>query len=375
MSEHRAATFTVTYRVRGDASAARAQAEAIRFEQTVEFPADLIPAGPIHTEVVGQLRALRPQDPGWHEVDIAYHLDTVGADLPQFLNVMFGNTSLQPGVRVERFVLPPEGLAGCPGPRFGRAGLRALLGAPRRPLLCTALKPLGLSAGALAERARQFALGGIDLIKDDHGLADQPYAPFAERVQACAEAVRTANAQTGQRSLYVANITAPHAQVLERAYQAKALGAGAVMLAPGLTGFDVLRQLAAAADFGLPVLSHPAFLGAFTTAPDSGLSHFALYGQLHRLAGADGVIFPNWGGRFAFSRTECLSIAAGARAPMGDLQPIFPAPGGGLTLERIPELLAVYGTEVIFLMGGGLQRQGPDLAANSRYFRALVEAT
>jgi hypothetical protein len=29
------------------------------------------------------------------------------------------------------------------------------------------------------------------------------------------------------------------------------------------------------------------------------------------VAGADGVIFPNYGGRFSFSRAECASIAEG----------------------------------------------------------------
>ena len=48
---------------------------------------------------------------------------------------------------------------------------------------------MGLSATDLAELAYRFALGGIDLIKDDHGLTNQPFCPFEERVRRCAEAV------------------------------------------------------------------------------------------------------------------------------------------------------------------------------------------
>jgi ribulose-bisphosphate carboxylase large chain len=44
-----------------------------------------------------------------------------------------------------------------------------------------------------------------------------------------------------------------------------------------------------------------------------------------------------------------------------------------MTMERIPEMQAVYGRDVIFLMGGGLHRRSPDIAANSAYFRDLVE--
>jgi len=32
-----------------------------------------------------------------------------------------------------------------------------------------------------------------------------------------------------------------------------------------------------------------------------------------------------------------------------------------------------YGNDVIFLVGGGLFKHGPDIIKNSRYFRSLVE--
>ncbi|MER3423639.1 MAG: hypothetical protein C4293_10800, partial [Nitrospiraceae bacterium] len=54
---------------------------------------------------------------------------------------------------------------------------------------CGVLKPLGLSIDALAELAYQFARGGLDLVKDDQGLADHSFCPFEERVARCAEAV------------------------------------------------------------------------------------------------------------------------------------------------------------------------------------------
>ncbi len=43
-----------------------------------------------------------------------------------------------------------------------------------------------------------------------------------------------------------------------------------------------------------------------------------------------------------------------------------------MTLQRVPEMLEVYGNDVIFLVGGGLHRHGPDLIENSRYFSQLV---
>jgi ribulose-bisphosphate carboxylase large chain len=232
---------------------------------------------------------------------------------------------------------------------------------------------MGLSAEILAEQAYQMALGGIDLIKDDHGLTNQPFAPYRERVERCAAAVEQANRETGYRCVYIPHLTAAPHSLFERAALAKQAGAGGLMVAPGLVGLEAMRQLADDDQLDLPILSHPTVQGSFVTSPDQGIAHGVLFGLLARLAGADGTIFPNYGGRFSFSRAECADIAQASAAPLAHLQPIFPAPGGGMTLARVPEMLELYGREVIFLIGGGLHQRGPDLVENCRYFRQVVE--
>jgi ribulose-bisphosphate carboxylase large chain len=79
------------------------------------------------------------------------------------------------------------------------------------------------------------------------------------------------------------------------------------------------------------------------------------------------------GERFGFTRDDCLEIVRGAEKKMGALTPIFPAPGGGMSLDRVPEMLGTYGREVILLIGGGPMTPGTDLVENCRRFRALVE--
>ncbi|CAK0750538.1 ribulose-bisphosphate carboxylase large chain [Gammaproteobacteria bacterium] len=364
--------FRVVYRLTGSEVQARETAQRICLEQTVELPNSVIPAGFIRDEVIGRIEALIPGLEGF-EATVSYAMEIAAAELTQFLNVIFGNISILPGIQVLRFELTPTLLGQFPGPRWGRRGIRNLLKVPQRPLLCAALKPMGLSAEQLAEMAYQLALGGIDLIKDDHGLTNQQFAPFEERVRHCANAVQRANRQTGEKALYLPNVTAPTDQISTRARFAKAAGAGGLLICPALTGLDAIRQLAEDERLQLPILSHPSFQGSYVTSPGNGMSHFSLLGQLTRLTGADGVIFPNYGGRFSFSRAECLSIVAGTETPMGNIKTIFPCPGGGMTLERIPELMETFGSEVIFLMGGGLMSHSPDLCANARYFRGLVE--
>ncbi len=174
-----------------------AKAKDICIEQTVEFPEDLLPEGDIRDQIIGQIVDFSPCSEDEFLARISYPVEDAGGTLVQFLNIVFGNISIKPGIRVEALDLPASILNLFRGPRLGRDGLRRLLQAPQRPLLCTALKPMGLSPKDLASQAYQFALGGIDIIKDDHGLGNQPFCPYDERVYRCAQAVSEANQKSG----------------------------------------------------------------------------------------------------------------------------------------------------------------------------------
>jgi ribulose-bisphosphate carboxylase large chain len=363
--------FNVIYKIQGNGEEAYKKARDICLEQTVEFPGELVPEGIIKECIVGKIEEFN-ECGDYCTVNISYAVETAAGELTQLINVIFGNISIKPGIRVEAVKLPDSILKCFRGPRFGRQGLRRLLGVEERPLIFTALKPMGLSSKQLADLAYRFALGGIDIIKDDHGLSNQIFSPFEERVRLCVEAVERANRETGGKSIYVPNITASYTQIEDRARIAKKLGAGGVLISPGLTGLDAMRSIAENDDIALPVFSHPAFEGSYVLT-QNGLSHHLIFGQLARLAGADATIYPNFGGRFSFSREECKGIVEGTSVDMGHIKPIFPCPAGGMSLESIPESLKVYGKDVIFLVGGGLFRQGPDITANSRYFRSMLD--
>lgn len=365
--------FEVAYLLNTDDHAdAKDRAFKIAVEQTIEFPPDLAPEGDICDHVIGQVRVVSPTDDGRHRVVISYANETAGPDLAQFLNVVYGNVSLLPGVRLEKLYLPTEKLADFKGPRYGREGVRDLVKVYDRPLLCSALKPMGLSAEMLADMAYQFACGGLDLIKDDHGLVNQPFSEFKVRAKLCAEAVARANAETGLNCLYLPNVTAPAHRVLDYARYAVEMGAGGLLICPGIIGFDTMRMLADDDDINVPIMSHPSFSGAMVTNPTTGMDHYVMYGQLQRLAGADMTVYPNFGGRFSFSEAECRAIVDATEVEMGDLKPIFPSPGGGMTMEKVPTLNAFYGRDVVCLVGGGLHRHSDDLTENVRYFIQLI---
>lgn len=364
--------FSVIYKIFGDREEAYETAKGICLEQTVEFPGELLPVGTIRDNIVGHIESFEVCSDGCFKAVISYAVESAGNELTQLLNVIFGNSSIKPGIRVEGLRLPESLLKIYKGPRFGREGLRKMLGVPERPLLFTALKPMGLSSKNLADLAYKFALGGIDIIKDDHGLSNQSFSPFEERLELCAEAVNKANKKTGHNCIYVPNITAPYKEIKERAKLAKAMGAGGLLISPGLTGLDVMRDIAEDDSIGLPIISHPAFQGSYVLG-NGGMSQSVLFGTINRLAGADAAIYPNFGGRFSFSREECKDIADATQMPMGNLKTIFPCPAGGMSLKSVPASIELYGKDVIFLIGGGLFKNGPDLLESCRYFRKLVE--
>ncbi len=365
-------TFSVQYRLSDTTEKEALQwAKQIAVEQTIEFPADLVHDEYILDHVIGKIIELRQA--GRDVIArIAYEGLLIGTDLAQFMNVLFGNSSLQPGIWVEQIEFGKGILQAFQGPKYGIEGWRKRLCRPAGAILHTAIKPMGSSVKELARMAYDFALGGADVIKDDHGIANQAWAPFKERVKACAEAVAEANAKTGGHAVYSANCTADGAETEERAYLAQELGAGAVMAAPGLCGFGTIRRLAEAADFYLPIISHPAFLGCYIQPGVSGISPSIVYGTLTRMAGADAVIFPSYGGRFTFTAQDCQTIAQAARDTLGHIRPIFPSPGGGLTEHTLAGLEKIYGQDVMYLIGGGIFRHGADLAENTAFFKGLL---
>jgi ribulose-bisphosphate carboxylase large chain len=366
--------FSVVYRIRGNKLNALEKAREICIEQTVEFPIELIADDYIKNEIVGRIDSFIKAPPERYLARITYSEETVGTELTQLLNVMFGNTSLKPGIRIEKMFLSKGLEAFYKGPRFGIEGIRKLTGVKNKPLLASALKPMGLGPERLATLAYDLARAGIDIIKDDHGLADQDFAPFEKRVALCSRAVAQANRERGGRTLYAPNVTADGTEVIRRALFAKKAGAGALVISACLTGFNAMRSISSDERISLPVIFHPAFAGSFVADPWSGISHYVLFGQLPRLCGADAAIFPNFEGRFSFSKHDCKRIIDGTKDRMGKLKRIFPVPAGGMSFDILRKMSAFYGNDIVFLVGGGLFKYNKDLAEAVRYFRSLVGA-
>jgi ribulose-bisphosphate carboxylase large chain len=337
--------------------------ESLLLEQTVELPRIALRDSFVLENILGRLASTRAIDETCHEVIIDFPIIATADDPAQFLNVLFGNSSLQEHVQLFDFELPhdwPGRANALPGPRFGAAGLRKILGISGRALTSTALKPIGLSLARLAELCGLFAQAGIDLIKDDHGLANHSFHPFRDRVRACQQAVADSNRVSGRRAIYAPNLTGTPSVLLEQLKFAQDEGVGAVMIAPMLLGLPGLAEIVQR-HARVPILGHPSFGGATRIDPA------ALYGKLFPLYGADAAIFANFGGRFAYSRDTCGRIAHELTQPgTPGLAPTFPMPAGGIKYHQVADILGFYGRDVILLIGGGLYEAGDDAALRSR---------
>jgi S-methyl-5-thioribulose 1-phosphate isomerase len=354
-----------TYRITASESESRVRAEALAVEQSVEMPLAAIGDERVLKEVVATVEEIRPHA-GEFDVVLGIAPATTGNEASQVMNMLFGNCSLQPEVRLVDVRFPAGIEKAFPGPRFGIDGIRTITGVHGRPLTCTALKPQGSSVEYLAHLARTFALAGIDVIKDDHGIANQAQHPFAERVAAVQRAIAEANRETGGNTIYAPTFSGGGHSLMDQARIAQEHAVRMALVAPMLVGIPAFVEMQA--DLDMPVMAHPAFAGA------NRIDAPVLLGKLFRLFGADATIFPNHGGRFSYARETCLEIARAAREPWADVRPALPVPAGGMGVERVAEMLATYGSDTMLLIGGGLLSARDGLLERSREFVRAVHA-
>ncbi len=359
-------TLQAIYHVRCDASSIEDRACAIAVEQSVEMPVEAIEDDGVLANIVGRVAGIEQKAGGSFEVRIALAVETVGQDPGQLINMLFGNSSIHDDVVLHDAEIPAELAAYFGGPRHGLHGLRQKAGVDARALTCSALKPQGLPAEQLAALAEKFAQGGVDYVKDDHGLADQAYSPFAARVAAIAPALRAVERATGRAAHYVPSLSGDLDSMRRQVAMARQAGIDSVMVAPMIAGLANFHRLVRE-NAGLAFFAHPALAGAAKIAPP------LLIGKLFRLLGADAVVFPNHGGRFGYSADTCRRIARAALEDCAGMRASVPTPAGGMSLARVPEMLDFYGTDTMLLIGGALLAERERLVEATAAFVTAVE--
>ncbi|MEK4487821.1 2,3-diketo-5-methylthiopentyl-1-phosphate enolase [Psychrobacillus sp. FSL H8-0484] len=308
------------------------------------------------------------------EIKIEYPSANFSADLPAILTTVFGKLSLDGEVKLLDLEFSPELLTNFPGPRFGIDSIRELLGVYGRPLIMSIFKGvIGRDINYLADQLRHQALGGVDLVKDDEILFDNPLTPFEKRVTTAQEVLHQVYEETGHRTLYAVNLSGRTSGLKAKAQKAKELGADALLFNVHAYGLDVLQELVEDPNIQLPFMAHPAYSGAFTSSPFYGVATPLLLGKLTRYAGADFSLFPSPYGSVALEKTAALSLGE-ELTKVSTVKRSFPVPSAGIHPGLVPLLIEDYGIDSIINAGGGVHGHPAGATGGGLAFRQAVSA-
>ena len=310
------------------------------------------------------------------EIEIAFPIDNVGANLSSLLATVAGNLfelGEVTGLRLLDLDLPPSYAAGFAGPGFGIDGTRRLAGVEGRPLIGTIIKPsIGLTAQQTAELVDSLCAAGIDFIKDDELIADPPYAPFEQRLAAVMPVLHRHADRLGRMPMYAFNISGSIDEMLRRHDAVLQAGGTCVMVSVNWVGFAGVEHLRRHAR--LPIHGHRNGWGAFTRHPGLGFS-FEAYQKLWRLAGVDHIHVNGIRSKFWEPDDSVIRSARACLAPFAGVAALMPVFSSGQWAAQAPDLYAQLGSvDLMHLAGGGIIGHPDGIAAGVSSLREGWEA-
>ena len=309
---------------------------------------------------------------------IAYPIELFEqGNMPNILSSVAGNVfglRALKNLRLNDVELPAELVKSFKGPKFGIEGIRKLLKVPERPLVGTIIKPkLGLKTVDHARVAYEAWAGGCDIVKDDENLSSQRFNPFEERVVKTLESRDKAEEETGERKVYMANITAETETMLKRAKYVLNHGGEYVMVDILTCGFSALQTLRDQ-NFNLVVHAHRAGHAAFTKNQKHGIAMRAI-AKVARIIGVDQLHVGTVVGKMSETKEEVLANIDALKADMSGLKPVMPVASGGLHPRLVPALIETFGKDFVIQAGGGIHGHTDGTRAGATAMRQAVDAT
>lgn len=382
-------TIRVTYRLETTVDMGALAAKIASDQSTgtfTELPGETAEVKARCAARVEQITDLPPQDtpslPGQGPVNradvvISYPLEAVGTDLAALQTICIGGVYAVrglSGVRVMDIDLP-HAYRCHPGPQFGIAGSRDLMGVSQGVMIASIIKPsLGLLPEETAEVVRQLCEAGVDFIKDDEKLMSPGYSPLAARVAEIMPVIEAHQQKTGKRVMYAFGISSADPDTMMRNHDivAEAGGNAAVINinSIGYGGMSFLRKRSA-----LCLHAHRNGWDILTRHPGLGME-FRAYQKIWRLLGVDqfqinGIRAKYWESDESFVRsfhdvTEPLFSDTDCPLPV-----VCSGQWGGQAYDTYQ---AVRSTDLMYLAGGGVHGHPGGMAAGVRANRQAWEA-
>ena len=313
-----------------------------------------------------------------NEAKIAYPVELFEpGNMPNVLSSVAGNVfglRLLRNLRLTDVKFSRQLVKSFKGPQYGVEGIRKLVGVQGRPLVGTIIKPkLGLKTIDHAKVAYEAWLGGCDIVKDDENLSSQSFNLFEERLAKTLESRDRAEEETGEKKVYLINITSGTKEMLHRAELVLRHGGEYVMIDILTCGFAALQTFRDQG-FQLVIHAHRAGHAAFTKNPLHGIS-MQVISRVARVIGVDQLHVGTVVGKMFETKEEVAENCDALTEEMFKLKSVLPVASGGLHPRLIPALMEFFGKDFVIQAGGGIHGHKDGTISGAKAMRQAVDAT
>lgn len=325
-------------------------------------------------------------------VKIAYPLALwEEGNAPQLLSGIAGNVFGMKALERLRLIdasLPAEYIRHFKGPHFGIEGIRDMMKVRDRPLTGAVPKPkVGFTAEEHAAVGYETWMGGFDFVKDDENLTSLAFNRFDDRVRAMTKLRDKAEQETGDVKSALINITADTETMEERAKMLADYGWSYAMIDVVVTGTAAVATLRDyCSDLGLAIHAHRAMHAAFDRDEKHGIT-MQFLAKIMRLVGVSQIHTGTAVGKLVGTRAEATVLADMLREThmnavdhmaldqdWGGIRSAFPVSSGGLHPGLVPDVLDIYGSELVLLVSGGIHGHPKGTRAGAEATMQAIEA-
>ncbi len=305
---------------------------------------------------------------------IAYNPELFEAgNMPEILSSIAGNIFGMKDVENLKLLdihFPPNIMKKFKGPKYGIEGVRKLLKVKTRPLCGTIVKPkVGLNEEQHARVAYEAWMGGLDVVKDDENLSSMSFNKFDKRIALTLKLRDKAEKETGEKKMYMANVTAETDEMKRRADYIKKCGGEYFMIDILTVGWSGLQTMRNYDDkLNMVIHAHRAMHGALTRNPRHGISMMTL-AKCARLIGVDQLHIGTAAvGKMYGSPDEELEIeheieehafhpvhgSHTLEQEWHGIKPVLVVASGGLHAGMTQKLIKIMGKNIVAQYGGGV---------------------
>ena len=299
-------------------------------------------------------------------------------NMPNILSSVAGNIFGMKEInnlRLNDIIFPKCIVKAYKGPKFGIDGVRKILNVYGRPLLGTIVKPkLGLNSRDHAQVCYDAWIGGCDIVKDDENLSSQSFNKFKKRLIKTLKMKRKAEFETGEKKIYMINITAETNEMLKRMELAKKYGNEYVMIDVITVGWSALQTVRHKnEELNLVLHGHRAMHAILTKNLKHGISMKVL-AKIYRIIGIDQLHIGTGIGKMFESLEEVKENVKACVENVYDLKQVFPVCSGGLHPGHVPFLIKNLGKDIIIQMGGGIHGHPVGTVEGAKAARQSIDA-